>query len=418
MRGLIWILLLFVVAVVAATTLGRNDGLVSLYWGGWRTDLSLNLFVLALLAACATLMLAVQAINRVVSLPQRAGEWRALRKERAAHAALRDAQVELFAARYSRARRAAQRALALQAGTPELESAQDFKALALLLLAQSAHRLQDHSACQEALQAAALACATLGGGRSLDDSVQLLGAEWALDNRQAAQALQALGQLSAGAQRRTQALRLRLQASRAERQPAQALQVARLLANHRAFSPLVARSLLRSLAGEALEQAHDADQLRRIWASMEASERADPAIVAKAAALAGPLGAQNDARGWLRPLWERLGEIEDQDRQAVAQALFDSAAGIGADWLPSLERNAQNHGRDMSVAAAIGLCLAHIGLYGKARVQLEQAAACADPQQLAPRLRRAVLRQLADLARREGDEPRALGHERAAAAVE
>jgi HemY protein len=99
MRGLIWVLLLFVVAVVAATTLGRNDGLVSLYWGGWRTDLSLNLFVLAVLGSCAALMLAVQAINRVVSLPQRAGEWRALRKERAAHAALREAQVELHAAR-------------------------------------------------------------------------------------------------------------------------------------------------------------------------------------------------------------------------------------------------------------------------------------------------------------------------------
>ncbi len=45
MRGIIWLVLLFVVAVVAATTLGRNDGLVSIYFGNWRTDLSLNLFV-------------------------------------------------------------------------------------------------------------------------------------------------------------------------------------------------------------------------------------------------------------------------------------------------------------------------------------------------------------------------------------
>ena len=46
MRGIIWLVLLFAVAVVAATTLGRNDGLVSIYFGAWRTDLSLNLFVL------------------------------------------------------------------------------------------------------------------------------------------------------------------------------------------------------------------------------------------------------------------------------------------------------------------------------------------------------------------------------------
>ena len=59
MRGVIWLLLLFAVAVVAATTLGPNDGLVTLYWGGWRTDLSLNLFVLLVLGSCVLLMSAV-----------------------------------------------------------------------------------------------------------------------------------------------------------------------------------------------------------------------------------------------------------------------------------------------------------------------------------------------------------------------
>jgi uroporphyrin-III C-methyltransferase len=39
-RGVIWLVLLFVVAVVAATTFGRNDGLVSIYWGGWRVPTS------------------------------------------------------------------------------------------------------------------------------------------------------------------------------------------------------------------------------------------------------------------------------------------------------------------------------------------------------------------------------------------
>ncbi len=61
MRGVIWLVLLFVVAVVAATTLGSNDGLVSIYWRGWRTDLSLNLFVILVLVACGVLMSAVQA---------------------------------------------------------------------------------------------------------------------------------------------------------------------------------------------------------------------------------------------------------------------------------------------------------------------------------------------------------------------
>ena len=46
MRMVIWLVLLFVAAVVAALTLGNNDGLASFYWRGWRMDLSLNLFLL------------------------------------------------------------------------------------------------------------------------------------------------------------------------------------------------------------------------------------------------------------------------------------------------------------------------------------------------------------------------------------
>ena len=49
MQGIVWILLLAVAAVVGATALGANDGLVTLFWMGWRVDFSLNLFLLGLL---------------------------------------------------------------------------------------------------------------------------------------------------------------------------------------------------------------------------------------------------------------------------------------------------------------------------------------------------------------------------------
>jgi HemY protein len=75
MRSIIWLVLLFVVAVVAATTLGRNDGLVSIYFGAWRTDLSLNLFVILVLLACVVLMLA-GAPSAVWSAAAALREWR------------------------------------------------------------------------------------------------------------------------------------------------------------------------------------------------------------------------------------------------------------------------------------------------------------------------------------------------------
>ena len=37
MRSLVWFVLIAAAAVVAAITLGPNDGLVSVYWNGWRS---------------------------------------------------------------------------------------------------------------------------------------------------------------------------------------------------------------------------------------------------------------------------------------------------------------------------------------------------------------------------------------------
>ena len=82
MRAAVWFILLFAAAVVAATTLGTNDGLVSVYWGDWRLDLSLNLFLLTLIGSCFALVTVIQAINSLVGLPRRAREWRVSRRDR------------------------------------------------------------------------------------------------------------------------------------------------------------------------------------------------------------------------------------------------------------------------------------------------------------------------------------------------
>src|SRR5699024_5418168 len=131
--------LLFAVAVVAATAIGGNDGLVSIYWGGWRTDLSLNLFVIGVAAACFVGVSAVQALMALVSLPRRSARWRALRRERAAAAALREALSEWFGARYGRAHKAAMRALTIHDDSPTLRDDTDFRALTQLVAAASLH---------------------------------------------------------------------------------------------------------------------------------------------------------------------------------------------------------------------------------------------------------------------------------------
>jgi HemY protein len=415
MRGVIWVVLLFVVAVVAATTLGSNDGIVTIYWSGWRTDLSLNLFVIVLVVSCFVLTSAAQALSSLVSLPRRASEWRALRRERAAQAALREALAEYFSARYSRAHKAATRALAIQADSYTLRNDAEFAVLGHLLAAGSLHRLQDRPRRDELMRQLLKVVRKSTAGRGADDGARLLAAEWALDDRDAPRALDLLAELPPGVARRTQALRLKLQASRMARQPLEALHTARLLANHQAFSQVAAQGLLRSLAFEALERAHDLQQLRRLWEQFDSADRRDPHVGARAAQRAVALEAPEEARQWLRPFWDRLSELSRDEREQVALALMEASSDIGTDWLARLESAQTAFGHEPAVVAAVGTAFAARQLWGKARRLLEQAAAAPG---LASPARRRAWRLLAQLARDESDESRAQACERAAAALD
>jgi HemY protein len=412
MRGVIWLVLLFMAAVVAATTLGPNDGLVSIYWSGWRFDLSLNLFVIALLVAGVIALLAAQTIVTLLTLPRRAAQWRALRRERAANAALREALAEFFSARYSRAHKAAQRAVALHADDANTD--REFGVLAHTLAAGSLHRLMDRPRRDEEWIRLSTLLRTPGGLRRADDGARLLAAEWALEDRDPARALTLLSELPPGVARRTQALRLRLRAARLSNQPQEALHTARLLAHHQAFSPEVARGLLRSLAVEALQEAHDVDQLGRIWTGLDTAERRDPLVAAHAAERAAGLGAPANGRGWLLPHWQNLTALEDDERLRLARALVQCVDGIGADWLPTLESAAAARGHEPAVQVAVGTAFAERELWGKARALLEPAART---DALPADLRRLAWRRLALLAREQADETRALEYDRAAASL-
>jgi HemY protein len=405
MRAVIWFLLLFAVAVVAAATLGTNDGLVSVYWGTWRLDTSLNLFLLALVGTCFVLVSVINAINALTGLPQRAHDWRVARRDRSAQAALRDALAQYFGGRYSRAQAAAQRALAIQADTPDLAQDNEFTVLGHLLAAGSAHRLQDRAKRDEQLAKALELSKWSYAARSAEEGARLLAAEWALDDRDAARALELLSELPPGVARRTHALRLKLQATRLGRQPQEALKTARLLAKHQGFSKVAAQGLLRSLAAETLGTAHDIDQLRRTWLQFDAADRRDPMVASCAAKRAALLGAPEEGRAWLRPFWDRLGELGVDDRAAVAQGLVACLPGIGPDWLQRLEAAAQAFPREPAIAHAVGSALAERRLWGKARQLLETAAA--DGALSADERRHAWL-SLARLAEEEGDNERAV----------
>ncbi len=404
MRSVIWLVLIFVAAVVAATSFGSNDGLASFYWNGWRFDMSLNLFILLLLGTCFVLVTVMQAIGVLTGLPQRAHEWRTARRDRSAQAALREALAQYFGGRYSRAASAAQRALAIQTDTPALAQDNDFTVLAHLLHAGSAHRLQDRLQRDQQMAKALDLTQRSAAARPVEEGARLLAAEFALDDRDADKALALLAELPPGVARRTHALRLKLQASRLALQPLEALRTARLLAKHQGFSKVAAQGLLRSLAVESLSAAHDMDQLTHIWQQFDATERRDPIIAAHAARCAVLFDGAAEARQWLRPFWDHLGELAADERAMLATTLRRCIQGIGAEWLPRLEAAARDFPAESAIAHAVGSALAERQLWGKARSLLEVAAA---DRSLADAQRRDALVQLARIARQQEDAIRA-----------
>lgn len=412
MRNVIWLVLLFGVAVVAALTLGSNDGLASFYWNGWRVDLSLNLFLLLLIGGCFALVTVIQTIDSLLSLPQRAREWRLSQRERSAQLALREGLAEFFGGRYSRAQKAAQRALSIQSQTADLAGDSAFMSLAHLLAAQSAHRLQDRQRRDEQLKLALELAQSSAQARAQEDGARLLAAEWALDDRDASRALDLLAQMGPGVARRTQALRLKLQAARLAKLPLEALRTARLLAKHQGFSRVAAQGLLRSLAFEALESARDLDQLRQAWQQLDSADRKDVYVATRAAQCAASLGAPEDGRGWMRPFWDGLAELGGDERSVLAEALVQCVSGIGPEWLQRLEQAVQRFPRDHALSYALGHVLAERQLWGKARAVLEQVS---DDRSLSVGARRRSWLKLADLAAQDGDfERRARCHEAAA----
>ncbi|MFO1336516.1 MAG: heme biosynthesis protein HemY, partial [Piscinibacter sp.] len=162
--------------------------------------------------------------------------------------------------------------------------------------------------------------------------------------------------------------------------------------------------LLRSLAFESLDTARDVEQLRRVWTQLDALDRRDAFVAARASSRAAGFGAGEEARGWLRPFWDRLAELGADERAVLALALADATPGLGVEWLPRLEAAAQAYAREPAMGFAVGMALAERQLWGKARRLLEDAAA--DTTLRASARRKAWL-TLARIAAEEGDSERA-----------
>jgi HemY protein len=411
MRAALWLLALFAVAAASALFAGNNPGTVTLFWAPYRVDVSLNLALVGLLFAFLSIHLALRAVSAMLDIPRQARRWRMQQRERAIVAAFLDSLSHLTGGRFVRARKAAELVVSLEESMSRngetLPHADQLRVLAHLLAAEGAHALQDRALRDRHLDQA-LERATSRDAMETRDGVQLRGARWAFDDRDAAKSLEWLDQLSVGAARRTIALRLRFKAARLARKPAQALEYARTLTKHRAFSELAGKSIARGLALEWIDTAHDTTQVLEVWRNLDESERHIPDVAMHASERLLSLGGDAAlSRQWLLPVWEAM--LRQTESLAMPQRVRlvrilergfgESGNPPEAAWLSRIEAAQMANPRDPTLQYLAGIVCMQLSLWGKAQQMLRQSLTLlADP-----RLKRDAWHALAVLAEQRQD---------------
>jgi HemY protein len=390
MRLLIWLVALMAAAIGIAVTARFNPGNVVLFYPPHRIDMSLNLFVV--LAALLFLVLygLVRAIGGTLKMPVRVAAYRQRKRERDGNKGLRDALKALFEGRFGHAEKAAMRAAEL----PENAG------LAALIGARAAHRMREPARRDAWL-------AGIVHDNSLKTARLMTVTELRVDEHQPEEALEAVAELNASGQRHIHALQWSMKANQQARNWPEVLRLVRTLDKRKALHPALS-SRLREMSYEALlsEGAHDAESIRRVWATVPAADRTKPYIAARAAASFNARGLHDEAR----TIAEEALKAGWDDR--VLRAYRDSAAPAGSATLLAQIENCEDwlkeRPNDAELALTLGALCLRQKLWGKAQRHLEQALSDATE----PALVRDAHLKLAQMHEALGQQEEAAAHYR------
>jgi HemY protein len=422
-------LVLWVVAGVFVAWALDNSAMVSLFVGGQRVDLSLNLALIAL-AALFWLLLWLLRMGAGLRMAAARAKWaRIQRAERGVMALLIDSISLHLAARHGKAHNAACEALSqldqydavdgMQ--LPRLASA---RVLALWVMAESAQAMRQLDNAQAHLDAA-LAVDVRNDGATAKEGVMLRSLRWALEVRDVALANARLNGLPKAVARRVQTWRSRLDLAQLEDKPLAALEAVRTLTKHGAFTGFASSSLQRSLAVKVINAAGDEAALQSFWKTLPSQER-DTADVSLAwakryleinvafeeADMAKP--AAERVMKQLQPLWQRYGDLTQAQQTRLALCIEPLVPYIEQEWVAQVEAAQSQRTSDAVLQYLAAQTYMKRQLWGKAKPLLERAVTGLS----APSLRRRAWVSLAQLAEQADDAEGAAAAWRAGAQLQ
>jgi HemY protein len=341
-RLLFAFLLVAALAVLAALLFKLNAGYALFVAPPYRVELSLNAFIVSLVAAFVVLHLLLRLAARIARMPAEVRAARQRRNVERARSKQDSSVVALLEGRYGKARQYAEEALAVpqSTGLPALET----------LLARPDAAVS-----------------------SLTVPRLMLEADMALAQDQAGVALDKLAQLRREAGLHTAALRLEVRALTAARRFTEIPPIVDQLVKRKVYDAQQGDMLRASAHAEALTAFRsDASGLRAYWGKLSDTDRTNPKVARAGATAFLSLGGDREAA-------EIIGRCLERNWDASLAVLYAKCrTGDATKQLETAERWLAAHDQDATLLYALGMLCERESLWGKAQTYLEASLALED----------------------------------------
>ncbi|MDR2689361.1 MAG: heme biosynthesis protein HemY [Azoarcus sp.] len=353
MKGLIWFIGLFALAVGLVMFSSLNQGYVQFVIPPWyRVYITLNLFFVLLLLGFVLCYALLRLIRHAMNLPSAAGQWRKRWRQQRADKALLDALRTLYEGRYAQSLKFAEKAF----------TNSEHPACATLLAARAAHALADETRYRIWIGRA------VEQGEEIRVARLMTEAELAITSHHFDEAFERLETLRLSGQRHIAMLRLSLKAASALHQWEEVLRLARQLRKHKALTNEQALPLLRRAHIERLrEHAGEGETLAHLWREIPPAELADRYLVEQIVPLLAATGQGALARRTL----ERLLDDEWDSGLARIYAYCGTDEKDATVCLSKGENWLRQHPHDAGLLFALGRLCMSTQLWGKAQSYLE-----------------------------------------------
>ena len=267
MKLVFWLLTLIVAAGVIAFAAKYNSGYVLLVAQEYRIELSLNMFLVLLIALFFICYFIVRLIFATLRLPSTLRKFRIRKRHEAAHVALLNGMKEFLEGRYTKAEKTANKAL-------KFKEPSEFIAINATIAARSAHELSRYSQRDEFINVLE--------SKAPDETTLhvITKAELLLDDNHHEEALKILHSLdTVEKNQRNAILRLELKAQQQANNWEKVLDLVDQLTKRNALNELLAEELRHRAHLENFKNiAWNRQLLNRYWRNMPSAEKENSTI--------------------------------------------------------------------------------------------------------------------------------------------